>query len=106
MIVKEEVESAGPGGIPTELLKHGGKNVITLLRDMFHEILAGDDILQEWNSTYIGCIYKQGNKKYCNNYRGRSIINSIGRFSEVVKDKIENMIKTKASEEEQQGNLV
>jgi hypothetical protein len=46
-------KAAGPGGIPTELLKYGGKNVITFLRDVFDQILAGEDIPQEWNSLRI-----------------------------------------------------
>jgi hypothetical protein len=94
-------KAAGPGGIPTELLKYGGKNVITFLMDLFNEILAGEDILQEWKFAYMYCIYKKGNKKNCNYYRGISIINSTGRlFSKVIKDKAENMIKTKISEEQ------
>jgi hypothetical protein len=51
-------KAAGQGGIPTELLKYGGKNEITSLTDMFNEILAGEDIPQEWNSVYICSIYK------------------------------------------------
>jgi hypothetical protein len=68
---------------------------------MFNEILAGEGIPQEWNSAYKCSIHKKGNKNNCNNYRGVSIINSTVRlFSEVIKDKIENMIKTKISEEQ------
>jgi sorting nexin-29 len=68
---------------------------------MFNEILAGEGIPQEWNSAYKCSIHKKGNKNNCNNYRAVSIINSTGRlFSEVIKDKIENMIKTKISEEQ------
>ena len=31
-------KAPGPGGIPIELLKYGGKNVIFFLTDMFNEI--------------------------------------------------------------------
>jgi hypothetical protein len=47
---------------------------------MFNEILAGEDVPREWNSACICSIYKKGNKNNCNNYRGISIINSIGRL--------------------------
>jgi hypothetical protein len=36
-----------------ELLKYEGEYVLTLLEDICNEILTGDDIPQEWNSTYI-----------------------------------------------------
>jgi hypothetical protein len=110
MIKEEEVERAlkfskgnkapEPGGIPKELLRYGGKNLITFLTDGFNEILMGRDKLQEWNSGYVCCLYKKGDKKDCNNYGGISIINCIERvFSIVTKNKTKNMIKAKMSEE-------
>jgi len=66
----------------------------------FNEILMGGDKLQEWNSAYVCCIYKKGDKKYCNSHRGISIINYIERiFSKVTKNKTKNMITAKMSEE-------
>jgi hypothetical protein len=48
----------------------------------------GEDMPQEWNSIYICPIYKIGNKKDHNNYRGISITNSTGRIlSSVIKNK-------------------
>lgn len=45
------------------------------------------------------CIYKKGVKEVCNSYRWLSIINYMGRlFSKVIKNKLENRIKTKISE--------
>jgi hypothetical protein len=68
--------------------------------DRFNKILMGGDKLQEWNSAYVCCIYKNGDKKGCNNYRGISIMNYIERvFSKVTKNETKNMIKAKMSEE-------
>jgi hypothetical protein len=56
IIKEEEVERAlkysksnkapRPGGIPIELLKYGGKNVITFLMDRFNEMLVGEGTTQ------------------------------------------------------------
>jgi len=40
-------KTPGPGGIPIELLRYGGKNVISFLTDMFNEIFSGEDMPQE-----------------------------------------------------------
>jgi len=86
-------KASEPGGIPKELLRYGGKNVITFLMNRFNEILMRGDKLQEWNSVYVCCIYKKGDKKDCNNYRGISIMNCIERvFSKVTKNKTKSMI--------------
>ena len=102
-------KAPGPGGIPIELVKYGVKNVITFLMDRFNKILVEEGMLQEWNSAYICCIYKKGDKKDCHNYKGISIINYIERvFSKVMKIKTKNMIKATMSEEWQdlqQGGL-
>jgi hypothetical protein len=50
-------KAAWSGNIPTELHKYGGKNVVIFLMNMFNEILAGQDVQQEWNSPYICSIY-------------------------------------------------
>jgi hypothetical protein len=52
-------EDPGLGGIPIELLKYGGKHVISFLTDMFNAIFAGEDMPQEWNSAYICPTYKK-----------------------------------------------
>jgi hypothetical protein len=46
-------KAPGSEGIPIELLKYEGKNVISFLTDMFNEIFSGEDMSQEWNSAYI-----------------------------------------------------
>jgi hypothetical protein len=35
-----------PRGVPIEVLKYRGKNVITILADLFNEILPGEDMPQ------------------------------------------------------------
>jgi len=68
--------------------------------DRFDKILMEEEKLQEWNSAYVCCIYKKGDEKDCNSYRGLNIINYIERvFSKVTKNKTKNMIKAKMSEE-------
>ena len=95
-------KAPGPGDIPIELLKYGGKSVISFLTGVFNEIFSGDDMPQERNSVYICPTYKKGDDKVTvNSYRCISVINSIGRvFIRIIKNKMENVMKTKVSEEQ------
>ena len=68
----------GSRGIPIELLKYGGKNVIVFLIDAFNKIFLGENIAQEWYSAYICPIYIKEDKRDCNNLRCISVKNSIG----------------------------
>jgi len=94
-------KASGSGGIPIELLKYGGKNVVSFLTDMFSEIFSGKDMPQERNSAYICPTYKKGDDKVTGNSdRCISVINSVGRvFIRIIKNKMENMMKEKVSEE-------
>ena len=110
-ITEEDVEKAirraknnkapGPGNIRMELLKYGGNNLIKYITKMFNKIENGEQIPKEWNKSYITSIYKKGDKKCVNNYRGISVLPSIMRiFARVIKDKINNIVIFK---EEQSG---
>ena len=83
-------KSPGPGNIKMELLKYGGERVVSFIRILFNKIEAGEEIPSEWNLSYISSIYKKGNKKLTNNYRGISVAPSMARlFTSIIKEKIE-----------------
>lgn len=87
-------KSPGPGGIPIELIKHAPLKAIEILRDIFNKILFGDSIPEEWNKSYISSIYKKGNKRDCDNYRGIAVISSVGRlYGRILKGRVETQIK-------------
>lgn len=82
--------AAGPGGVKPELIKYGGKKLCLILTELFQLIEMGGKVPLEWNSSTISSIYKKGNKKEPNNYRGISVIPSVERvFGRVLKNKIQ-----------------
>lgn len=94
-------KAPGPGNIRMELIKYGGKNLMKFITTIFNKIENGEEIPNEWNKSYITSIYKKGDKKNVNNYRGISVLPSIMRlFSRVIKDKMNKFVNFK---EEQSG---
>lgn len=87
-------KAIGPGGVPNELLKHGPKVLFELLAYIFTLFYQEQDLPQEWTEAYMSNIYKKGDRKDCNNYRGLSVVNSISRvYGRLIRDKIEKEMR-------------
>lgn len=85
-------KAAGPGSIPIELIKNGPDILIELIEELFNKCLFGDQVPKEWNLSYISSIFKKGDKKLCQNYRGISVISSMGRlYGRILKTRIESV---------------
>lgn len=91
----------GPGGINIELIKSGPEQLTTLLAELFNKCLEQGKVPNEWNIAHITNIYKKGNKKECTNYRGISVLDSMGKlYGKVIKERIEKEFE---EQEEQSG---
>lgn len=84
-------KSAGPGDIPVELIKHGPPLLWELLADLMNKcIIEGEDPPREWNLAYLSTIHKKGDRTICGNYRGISVLGSIGRlYGKIIKNRVE-----------------
>ena len=112
-IMREEVEAAirslppdkspGADNIPAELLKHGGKELTTLLTTLCQKIWDTKEWPKEWTKSLIIPLPKKGNLRMCQNYRTISLIS---HASKVLLRVILNRLKSEAEEhlaEEQAG---
>lgn len=70
----------GPGGIPIELLKYATEDALEYVKELFNDCLFRDDIPEEWKLALISSLHKKGDKKDCGNYRGISVLASMGFF--------------------------
>ena len=43
------------------------------------QVINGEDLPAEWKEAQSTSIFKKGNKKDCENYRGKSVIATMGR---------------------------
>ncbi|GJQ74594.1 hypothetical protein Trydic_g21454 [Trypoxylus dichotomus] len=70
-------KAAGPGGILTELIKNGPDILIEYTTVLFNRCLQGEDVLEDWNLSYI--IFNKRGKSKCQNYKGIRVIGEMGK---------------------------
>ena len=93
--------SSGPGNINIELVKYGGKKLQYRLTNLMNACCEQLQIPQEWKISFITSIFKKGNKRDPNCYRGLSVNNSISRlFTKILQEKVRQDIGDNISEDQ------
>ena len=72
--------SPGPGDISAELLKNGGPVLLERLRHLMNLCLHQTKTPKEWKTCYISSLFKKGDRKNLNNYRGISVVSTMSRL--------------------------
>jgi hypothetical protein len=71
----ESNKAAGPDDILTEFVKNGGSPLKQKIYQLRVKIWKQEKIPSEWTEGILCPIYKKGDRKQCNNYRGISLLN-------------------------------
>ena len=77
-------KSCGLDGIPPGIYKLLSPEWIILLTTLFNLIFSNATYPLSWSNAKLFMLFKRGNRKDPNNYRGISIINSIAKFFDMV----------------------
>jgi hypothetical protein len=62
--------------IPAELIKAGGRTVHSDIHKLINSLWNKEELSEEWSDSVIVPVYKKGNKTYCSNFRGLSLLSS------------------------------
>jgi hypothetical protein len=95
-------KSPGPGNINLELIKYGGKKVLTLVTKLLNKILQGDNNPQEMKIGYLIQMHKKGDKKKCENNNSINITNP---FIKILGNLIKNWIEKRYKGNEEQSGF-
>ncbi|XP_049301820.1 LINE-1 retrotransposable element ORF2 protein isoform X6 [Bactrocera dorsalis] len=68
-------KAAGADGLPAELFKHGGEELIRSMHQLICKIWSDESMPNDWNLSVLGPIHKKGDPIICANYRGISLLN-------------------------------
>jgi len=94
-------KAAGPGNIPTELLKNAHQKLYKMIAQLFTICINKHTIHKEWKTAHITPIFKHGDGKNCDNYRTISVTSTVSRlFERTVRDLIENEYSDEEAEEQ------
>jgi hypothetical protein len=58
---------------PAELIKGGGRSILSEIHKLFNSIWNQEKWPEEWKESIIVPIYKKGDKTDCSNYTGISL---------------------------------
>jgi len=92
-------KAAGPDEIIPEFIKNGGPILKQKIHKLIVNIWKQEKIPNEWVEGILCPIYKKGDRKQCNNYRGISLLNITykifaillyNRLSEIIEPEIGN----------------
>ena len=77
-------KSCGPDGIPPGVFKLLTPSWILLITSLFNLIFSSASYHVSWSKSKLFMLFKRGNRKDPNNYRGISVINSVAKLFDMV----------------------
>lgn len=94
----------GNDGIPAEVWKHGGTNLLVKLHRLICKAWDEGSVPQTWKDATIVTIYKKGDRTDCGNYRGISLLSIAGKiFARILLDRLSQHITPEVVPESQCG---
>lgn len=72
-------KAAGPYGIPAEVLKQGGPELLKHIHALLYKIWEEEKIPAQLKDALVVSIFKKGDKADCGNYRGISLLSTTGK---------------------------
>lgn len=99
-------KAPGPDNIGNAFYKALPLDWILYLQTLFNNILCKETLPTSWSKVNMTMIYKKGDKKDRNNYRGIALINSITKiFTQVLKNRLEFKMEKEGVIPESQGGF-
>ena len=99
-------KSPGLDGITNELIKNGGVSLHKSMYNMFKKLISFEKIPKEWNRSIIIPIFKKGDRKDLNNYRGISLTSCVSKiFNRIIALTISKFLENGNTLSEVQGGF-
>ena len=73
-------KSPGTDQIPVELIKAGGRKIRPEIYKFINSIWKKEELPEQWKESITVPIYKKGDRTYCSNYRGISLLSTTYKF--------------------------
>lgn len=111
-IIKDAISSSknnkspGTDMITNEILKNGGECLDKSILSLFNRIICLEKIPSEWNKGIIVPIFKKGDRRDLNNYRGISLTSCVSKiFNRIIANTISSFLEQDNILSEVQGGF-
>ena len=85
-------KAGGESGILPEMIICGGKELHTRLLELLRLVWAESAVVSDWRDAVIVPIPKKGNLKLCDNWRGISLLDVVGKlFARILQDRLQGL---------------
>ena len=99
-------KAAGDDGCINEILKSGGEGMKESLLVLFQKMWREERVPVDWARGVIVPIYKDGEKKNVDNYRGITLLSAVGKlYSSILNNRISEWLEKKRKIVEEQGGF-
>jgi hypothetical protein len=72
----KKYKSPGSDQIPAELIQAGGEMLLSEIHKLINSVWNKEELPDQWKESVIVPVHKKGDKTYCNNYRGISLLST------------------------------
>ncbi|BHF68743.1 hypothetical protein SprV_0301178400 [Sparganum proliferum] len=98
-------KASGSDAISAEVYKHGGPQLLDHLTALFYEMWRQGEVPQDFKDATIVHLYKRkGNRQLCDNHRGISLLNIVGKiFARIFLNRLNNHLEQGLLPESQYG---
>ncbi|BHF66062.1 hypothetical protein SprV_0200907600 [Sparganum proliferum] len=98
-------KAPGSDAMPAEVYKHGGPQLMDHLTAIFQEMRRQGAVPQDFKDATIVHLYKRkGNRQVCDNHRGISLLNIVGKiFARILLNRLNNHLEQGLLPESQCG---
>ena len=87
-------KAGGKSGILTELVQYGGVDLWDRLLSLFQVVWGEGEVVADWRDVEVVPIPKKGDLQCCDNYRGISLLDVVGKlFARVVQERLQVIAK-------------
>ena len=81
--------SAGPDLLLNEFLKFGTNGLISYLQNLYNKMFEIGYFPESWSEGYIIPIFKKGDKEEPSNYRGITLLSTVGKlFTRILNNRL------------------
>ena len=87
-------KAGGKTGILPEMVKSCGGLLLEYLMDLFQTVWMEGRVPEEWRDAILIPIPKKGDLSYCDNWRGISLLDTVGKlFAKVIQARLQSVVE-------------